>query len=203
MRNGRAAALAPGTTPPERIDLGDVLLRRWRPEDLEPRRDAMLISREHLSTWMDGITELVTVDGQRAYSRTASDWPSAEGDFRYGIFDLDGRVLGGINLHDRVGPGAVELGYWCHVAHSGRGVVITRAAAALTGIALDLPGIHQVEVHCDAANTRSAAVPQRLGFRLDRVQPREKCTPAESGEEMCWVKHRSPSTTSADTTATH
>lgn len=202
MRNGRTAALTPGVAPPERIDLGDVLLRRWRPEDLGPRRDAMLSSLEHLSTWMDGITQLTTVEGQRAYSRIASDWPSAEGDYRYGIFDPNGAVLGGINLHDRVGPGAVELGYWCHVAHSGRGI-ITRAAAALTAIALDLPGIDRVEVHCDAANTRSAAVPQRLGYRLDRVQPREKCAPAESGEEMCWVKHHPPSAGSADPTGTH
>ncbi|MFJ4654796.1 GNAT family N-acetyltransferase [Nocardia sp. NPDC088792] len=188
MRKGRSAAIKPGITPPERIELGDLLLRRWQPKDLVPRWEAMLTSLEHLSAWMDGIAELATIEGQRAYSGIVSDWPNADGDYRYGIFDTAGNVLGGITVHDRLGSAAVELGYWCHVAHSGRGI-ITRAVAALTETALKLPGIDRIEIHCDAANRRSAAVPRRLGYQLDRTKPRERCTPAESGEEMCWVKN--------------
>ncbi len=191
MRTERSSALVPGIAPPERIVVGDLLIRRWQPQDLTSRWEAMSASAEHLSRWMDGIDDLVSVQGQDAYSRTASDWPSAEGDFRYGIFAHAMTVLGGINLHDRIGPGALELGYWCHVAYTGRGI-ITRAASALTEIALRLPGIERVEIHCDAANTSSAAVPRRLGYKLDRITPRQRSTSAESGHEMCWIKHRSP-----------
>lgn len=72
-------------------------------------------------------------------------------------------------LHDRSGGGAVEIGYWCHVDHLGRGVA-TRAARALTALPAGLPTVDRVEIHCDEANLRSAAVARRLGYRLDRVE---------------------------------
>ena len=41
--------------------------------------------------------------------------------------------------------------------------------------------------HCDQADTRSAAIPERLGFRLDRVEPDEIAAPNELGLSMVWV----------------
>ena len=174
----------------QQINLGDLLIRRWQPEDLIPRWEAMSASFDHLHPWIVGMAELVTLEGQREYSRMVSEWPGTDGAFRYGIFDLDGTVLGGITLDNCISPTALELGYWCHIAHTGRGV-ITRAAAALTEIALNLPGVNCVEIRCDTANDRSAAIPYRLGYRLEQIKPREPRAPAESGREMCWIKHHS------------
>jgi RimJ/RimL family protein N-acetyltransferase len=182
--------LGPGIAPPQRIELGELLLRRWRAEDLLPRFEAVRASYEHIHPWMDWLAQPPTLDRQRAFDATA--WPSAEGGYNYGIFATSGdttAVLGAIGLHDRLGDRAMEIGYWCHVDHTGRGVV-TRSAAALTAVALALPGVDRVEIRCDAANVRSAAVPRRLGYRLDRLVPREIRAPAESGEGMVWVKLR-------------
>ncbi|WP_084495090.1 GNAT family N-acetyltransferase [Nocardia shimofusensis] len=190
MNTEQPAALAPGIAPPQRIDLGDLLLRRWQPDDLLPRFEAIVASFDHLHPWMDWLAEPMTLERQRDFGKAvATSWPSPDGSCHYGIFDAEGTVLGAIGLHDRVGPRALEIGYWCHVAHTGRGV-ITRAADALTRIALELPGIDHVEIHCDEANIRSAAVPRRLGYRLDRVEPREVRAPAESGRDMFWIKDR-------------
>jgi RimJ/RimL family protein N-acetyltransferase len=183
-------ALAPGVGPPQRIEVGELLLRRWLPEDLLPRLEAINTSFDEIHPWMDWLPEPATLEGQRAFGReTDESWPSAAGGFNFGIFDTEGNVLGAIGLHDRLGAGAVEIGYWCHTAHSGRGV-ITRSAAALTRIALALPGVDRVEIHCDEANVRSAAVARRLGYRLDRIEPRERTAPAESGRGMYWVMRR-------------
>lgn len=183
-------ALAPGIGPPERIEAGDMLLRRWGPEDLMPRFEAVTVSFAHIHPWMDWLAEPATLASQRAFGEVvATRWPTADGGFNFGIFDAEGAVLGAIGLHDRLGPPAIEIGYWCHAEHTGRGV-ITRSAGALTRIALALPGIDEVQIRCDAANSRSAAVAQRLGYRLDSVRPREKRAPAESGREMRWVKRR-------------
>lgn len=48
-----------------------------------------------------------------------------------------------------------------------------------------------VEIHCDAANSRSAEVARRLGYRLDRIEPREVRAPAETGRGIFWIKDRS------------
>jgi RimJ/RimL family protein N-acetyltransferase len=187
MEAEQPAALAPGVAPPERIELGELVLRRWQPEDLLARFAAITASFDHIHPWMDWAAEPPTLDQQRAFGEaTAAGWPSRDGSFNYGIFDTAGAVLGAIGLHDRIGPRTLEIGYWCHVEHTGRGV-ITRSAAALTRIALALPGIDRVEIHCDEANVNSAAVPRRLGYRLDRIEPREARAPAESGRDLFWV----------------
>ncbi|MEU7765459.1 GNAT family N-acetyltransferase [Nocardia sp. NPDC049190] len=186
METGLPRALAPDVAPPVRADLGDILIRRWTSQDLVAQFEAITASFDHLHAWMPWLTEPRTLDQQREFNQAASaNWPTDEG-FNYGIFDSRGTLLGAIGLHDRVGPATLEIGYWCHIAHTGRGV-ITRSAAKLTETALSLPGISRVEIRCDAANTRSSAVPRRLGYRLDRIVPREQRAPAESGRGMVWV----------------
>src|SRR5262249_60537312 len=64
----------------------------------------------------------------------------------------------------------------------------TAAAEALTSAALGLPGVRRVEIHCDEANVASAAIPRKLGYRLDRVVAHEPEAPGESGRRMIWVR---------------
>jgi RimJ/RimL family protein N-acetyltransferase len=95
-------------------------------------------------------------------------------------------VVGAAGLHRRIGPRAIEIGYWVHVDHTGRGIA-TRVAAALTEAALALPDVDRVEIHCDRANVRSAAIPRRLGYRLERIEDDDVTAPAETGRSMVWV----------------
>lgn len=174
------------STPPERIDLGDLVVRRWQPDDLLPRIAAVTASYDELHAWMEWLPEPLTYEQHRAFGEdAATNWPS-EGEFRYGIFATDGTLLGACGLHELTDPHTVGLGYWCHSAHTGRGVV-TRAAGALTSAAMTLPQIDQVQIRCDKANVRSAAVARRLGYRLDRIVEDGIYTPAESGYSMYWL----------------
>jgi RimJ/RimL family protein N-acetyltransferase len=40
---------------------------------------------------------------------------------------------------------------------------------------------------CDEANTRSAAIPQRIGYTLQRVESRTPEAPGETGRMQIWV----------------
>lgn len=64
---------------------------------------------------------------------------------------------------------------------------MTEATARLVEEALELDDIKRVEIHCDAANSRSIAVPERLGFALDRVEHRSIAAASETGRHMVWV----------------
>jgi RimJ/RimL family protein N-acetyltransferase len=101
----------------------------------------------------------------------------------------DGAYLGGCGLMPRVGEGALEIGYWVDVRHTGRGIG-TEAARLLTAAALALEGVERVEIHCDEANVASAAIPRRLGYRLERVEDGEPEAPLELGRSMIWVAER-------------
>ena len=62
----------------------------------------------------------------------------------------------------------------------GRGIV-TIAARALTDAAFALQGIDTVEIHCDEANIRSAAVARPPGYRLDRIEADHISAPGDLG----------------------
>lgn len=179
--------------PPDAIDLGEVVLRRHRPDDAAALAAAASASLDHLAPWMPWATpEGVTEAAMAAFIETVSAQGEAAGDAVYGMFDpADGSCLGGCGLHDRLPePGGVEIGYWLRADATGRGFM-TRVVASLVEVALGLDGVDRVEVHCDEANVRSAAVPRRLGFTLAAIRPRAPQAPGEVGREMVWVRRAS------------
>lgn len=91
-----------------------------------------------------------------------------------------------MGLHRRIDPGAIERGYWLRTDRTGRGI-ITACARSLTHAALELRGVDRLEIRCDEANVRSAAVPRRLGHRLARVEDDAVTAPGEVGRSMIWV----------------
>jgi RimJ/RimL family protein N-acetyltransferase len=175
--------------PPERIGGEGIVLRRPRPEDGDALAEAIAASLEHLRPWMAWADDAATTPERRAayLERVEQGWESGS-DFAFLVLDPDERaVVGAAGLHRRIGPRAIEIGYWVHVDHLGRGVA-TAVARALTDAALALPDVDRVEIHCDEANVRSAAIPRRLGYRLDRVEDDEVRAPAETGRSMIWVR---------------
>ena len=97
----------------------------------------------------------------------------------YGLFtSTGGAVIGGCGLHPRVGPRAVELGYWLAAGCTGRGLA-SRAAAALTRVAFMNASIDHVEIRCDPRNVASARVPERLGYRIVD-------SPADAADLQVW-----------------
>jgi RimJ/RimL family protein N-acetyltransferase len=167
------------------IELGDVVLRRWRADHAEAFHRTVADNLDHLRPWMPWIAaEPVALAERRVLlQRWESEW-DAGGDRHWGIFD-GGRPIGSIGLMARVGVGALEMGYWLERASTGRGIV-TRAARALTTVALGDPGIERVEIHHDRANVASGAVPRRLGYRLTEQRPDEITAPGESGVSCVW-----------------
>ncbi|MDF0531050.1 GNAT family N-acetyltransferase [Tsukamurella sp. 8F] len=180
---------APHPLPP-RLDLGDVILRRFRTEDAEELRDAVAASYDELHPWMPWASAPPNLEDQREFIDRMSQWPSPGGSFAYGIFSA-GKVSGVVGIEDRVGPGALEIGYWRRTGAGGRGIV-TRAAGAVTAECLRLPAIGRVEIHCDASNMASAAVARRLGYRLDRLESRQPSAPSESDVMQIWVAETAP-----------
>jgi RimJ/RimL family protein N-acetyltransferase len=125
--------------------------------------------------------EPVTLEDRVALLRRFRGGFDLDRDYVYAIFERDeSAVVGGTGLHRRLGPGALEIGYWIRTSHAGAGLA-TEAAAALTRVAFELCGVDRVEIRVDPANERSCAIPRRLGFveeatlrrRLDYPEPRD------------------------------
>ena len=151
--------------PRERQVAHGFVLRRWSPADAPLLRAALDASDAHLRAWtpwvITGKVPGLTLEERLA--RHAADWDAGH-EWLYGIFSRDEReVRGGCGLHPRIGPDAVEVGYWLATGATGRGLA-TIAASLLTDMAFEPPHMQRVEIRVEPRNARSAAVPRRLGF---------------------------------------
>lgn len=180
-----AVVWRPAHRPQAEIEAGALRLRRFVLGDLDELLHEIDRSREHLSPWQDW-ARAADRTSLRAFLIFAEAAWDAKTDFQYGLREADGTLAGGAGLHGRLGPGAMEIGYWVGAGRINRGYA-TAAARALTEAAFALGGVDRVEIHCDEANVRSAAVPLHLGYRLDRVEEGPQEAPADTGRTQIWV----------------
>jgi RimJ/RimL family protein N-acetyltransferase len=173
---------------PALIEAGPVTLRRLRPDDAPLLHEAVTASVAHLRPWMPWIAlEPVELAQRRDLLQGWDGAWDAGTDRHYGIFPADGtvRLLGVLGVHSRVGPDAVELGYWLRPDATGRGLA-TSAARGAAAAWLTEPHIVAVEIHHDTANVASEAIPRRLGFHHVRDERRETTAPGECGTHRIW-----------------
>lgn len=150
---------------------------------------AVAASLPELQRWLPWARAMPTADEELAVLEAGEADFDADREWAYLLFEVgSGQLVGGAGLHPRGGPGTVEIGYWVRTDRTGRGYA-TAAARALTEAALaHLAGVEQVEIHMDAANGASAAVPPKLGY--DLVRHHDGVAPGHSGRGLVWVRRR-------------
>jgi len=173
----------------QEIVIGDLMLRPWRVEDAAVLNIAITQCLDHLRPWMPWIAaEPLPVDERRALITKWQTEREAGGDIVFGMFVGDD-IVGGCGLHRRIGPNALEIGYWVHVNHVRKGYATT-ASAALTSLAFTFPEVDAVEIHHDQANTASEGVPRKLGYAYVGEQARDVQAPSETGIQRVWRMRR-------------
>lgn len=175
---------------PDEIHTGRLYLRSWRQNDAARLLPVLEANVDHLGAWIPAhvaapapLREL-----ELRLASFADDFEAARS-WRYAILSPDQQeVLGEVDLFPRSADGRValaaadraEIGYWLRSDLTGKGLA-TEAAQAMLDVAVALPGLTRVEIHCDPRNAPSAAVPRRLGFRLETDS-----APGEAG--MIWIR---------------
>jgi RimJ/RimL family protein N-acetyltransferase len=162
-----------------------LVIRSWRLADAEALGIAIGESLEHIRPFLAWVSqEPKSVVERRALLARWNAEAAVGGDENVGLF-LDGRIVGGSGLHQRIGAGGLEIGYWVHPGFTRQGIA-SSTARALTDHAFTMPAIDRVEIKHDAANRISGRVPARLGFRCVGEEPREIGAPAETGVHLVW-----------------
>ena len=178
------------SAPPERIELGiGVVLVRARAHRAPAAVTAINTSLEHLQPWMAWASERATEAGLATFLAAAEELWDQRRDFGYSIVDpADEVVLGGSGLHGRLDQHGLEIGYWVHVDHAGRGIA-TAVAGALTDAAFAIHGIDRVRITCEDTNARSARVPEKLGYAFHGLSVPDD-GPCSGRSTQTWLMER-------------
>lgn len=142
-----------------------VIVRPVRPGDGTAIFKAVEESRDQIGFWLPWVEKMRSADDQEAAVRSAAARWLLREDLMVGIWDkTTGQYLGGSGLHriDWTVP-AFEIGYWLRTSAWGQGYV-SETVQLLCQFAFETLGANRAEIRCDAENTRSSAVPERLGF---------------------------------------
>jgi RimJ/RimL family protein N-acetyltransferase len=192
-------AITIAAAPPEEIALPGLILRRWHPAWAEPLQAAVDASLPELRPFMPWATDDHGIEQGREYiGRSVAEWDRHE-NFNYAVFAVndgvvdvvDGQeaedLIGSCGLMTRMGEGVLEIGYWIHSAHTGRGHA-TAIAQALADAALALPGIERAAIKHDPANAASGRVAEKAGFSHVGEVAHEPTAPGETGTHWVWER---------------
>ncbi len=158
---------APETRFPPAIPLdAECELRQLEPADAGEIFATVCRNREHLGRWLPWVESThAPEDTRRFLEQVAAN--RAEGRTAAYSLRVQGALAGLIGLHDiDEANGTAQIGYWLASEYEGKGWM-TRAAGALLGVAFDGLGLERIEIRCAAGNTRSQAIPKRLGFTYE------------------------------------
>jgi RimJ/RimL family protein N-acetyltransferase len=158
---------------PPRLTTSRTVLRAWNVDDALLLKTAIDSNKDHLKPWVPWATgeETPLEDTQARVTLFAEEF-TTDRNWLYAVFTSDeSRVIGGAGLHDRIGLGGLEVGYWIDRDHINQGLA-TEVAGAIAEMAFADPALQFLEMHIDARNVASARVPQRLGFTM--VELREE-----------------------------
>jgi ribosomal-protein-serine acetyltransferase len=140
---------------------------------LEERHTAELYAvmssnRDYLHRWLPWIDGAVTPWDARAFIQRGLRQLSENDGFNCGLW-YQGRLVGVIGLHSMsLVNRHVSVGYWLAEAYQGNGLM-TQACTVMVDYAFRALGMNRVEIRCATENTRSNAIPLRIGFRHEGV----------------------------------
>ena len=181
--------LGSSTVPHERLESERLVIRCWSPQDAPLFKAALDSSLPELQRWIPWArNEPSPLDVLEDRLRGYEDDFFAGRSALFALMDLDEtEVLGGAGLYRRVGPGALEIGYWVRSDQAGQGLA-TEAAQAMTDVGFMLTGSERMEIHCDPLNRPSIAVPEKLGYELAETWVDHAVGPTgEPRDTMIWL----------------
>ena len=160
-------------------------MRAWRESDVAQL--ACIADDERIAAWMSDTWP-------HPYTEADAHWWVSEGQFAMGTswaLCQDDVAQGGAGLHPQGGFQRcnVEVGWWLTPDCWGQGVVPAAARVLLERSFADA-AVHRVFAPIHAGNTRSMRVAEKIGMRLESVQPMSAYKRGRVIERHLWASYR-------------
>lgn len=153
-----------------RLELaGGAHLRSLAASDAPEMFALLEANRAHLDRWLRWSPTLTSLEDVTRFIALFAAQEADGNGFHLGLFE-GGALVGGVvcwSIHPS--RRASEVGYWLGAPQLGKGLA-TRATAAVVDHLFAACEVHRIEMLVALGNTRSRAIPERLGFRLEGVR---------------------------------
>ena len=146
----------------------DIEIRLFEPEHIPQMFAAVERNRQHLRRWLPWVDRTLTPEDIRGFvEQTLAAFERGE-ELHAGVW-IGGTLAGAVG-HHRIDAASrnTSIGYWLDSAAEGKGIM-TRCCRAMLRYLFAERGLHRVEIRCATGNTRSCAIPARLGFTREGV----------------------------------
>ncbi|MBN9483434.1 MAG: hypothetical protein BGO70_13210 [Bacteroidetes bacterium 43-93] len=145
-----------------------LLLRSYQLEDAAELFRSVNESRAHLRPWLVWVDATQKQEHSMQFIQQSLVQQHNQEALALGIFH-NRKIIGGIGMHhwDHVLEKA-QLGYWISKEFEGRGI-IHRCMLRFIDFLFDKVNLNKIELHFIPANKRSAAVAERLGFKIEGI----------------------------------
>ena len=143
-------------------------LRQMEERDAEALFALTQRNRAYLRQWLPWVDHAHSPEDTRGYIIGAlSQYQSNRGP--NAAIRIGGAIAGSIGCHPIDWANhACSIGYWLDEGHQGKGI-ITQCCVSLIDYLFDEVKLHRVVIQCGVGNTKSCAIPERLGFIREGV----------------------------------
>jgi ribosomal-protein-serine acetyltransferase len=138
-------------------------LRQLTLSDAEELFTVVDANRTYLRRWLPWLDRTHSVADSRQFVADVVQQAESNHNIHAAIL-VDGRIAGVVSYHRIDWQNRnTALGYWLAETHQGHGLV-TASCQVLVDHAFAALNLHRLAIACATANSRSCAIPTRLGF---------------------------------------
>jgi ribosomal-protein-serine acetyltransferase len=148
----------------------DILLRQLEGVDVEALHQLMTQEFAYLSHWLAAEELYRTRQEVESFIFFSSMRYVMNGAFDAGVW-YRGQLAGMVSLHT-INPmkRRSDIGYWLARPFQGKGIM-TRSVCRVLACAFAEYGLAEMRIYVGAGNAKSRAIPERLGFTLEKITP--------------------------------
>jgi RimJ/RimL family protein N-acetyltransferase len=143
---------------------GNILIRPFSAEDINPLYEAVRQSISEISQWLDWCHANYSLEEASAFVLSRDEAWKTEDEYGFAVLDVETRMfLGcvGLNQFNR-NYQFCNLGYWIRTSHTGRGIA-SSAARLAARFALAELNLHRVEILAATGNHASQRTAEKIG----------------------------------------
>jgi len=123
---------------------------------------------EHLQQWMPWATDDYSLESARDFLKRNLQGLADNHEFSASVV-VSKKIVGQIGFHNVDWTNkSINIGYWLAQSAQGKGLM-TRSCRVFVNHAFDAMRLNRIQINCAEENTKSRAIPERLGFRLEGV----------------------------------